>query len=109
MPSRRTLLLTTTLLAFALAACAARATDQPPKRGADTANAADSGSASAPAVQPSPTTAATAGAEAGSTTSSETSGKGSVVPAVAAVEWPQWRGPNRDGLAAGVAPPAAWP
>ena len=35
-------------------------------------------------------------------------GKGGA-PASAPVEWPQWRGPNRDGLAAGVAPPAAWP
>jgi outer membrane protein assembly factor BamB len=24
-------------------------------------------------------------------------------------EWPQWRGPNRDGHAAGVTPPKAWP
>jgi outer membrane protein assembly factor BamB len=31
------------------------------------------------------------------------------VPAVASVEWPQWRGPNRDGLATGVVPPSAWP
>ena len=24
-------------------------------------------------------------------------------------DWPQWRGPNRDGVASGFAPPAAWP
>lgn len=26
-----------------------------------------------------------------------------------AQDWPQWRGPNRDGKAAGFAAPAAWP
>jgi|CXWL01.1.fsa_nt_gi outer membrane protein assembly factor BamB len=29
--------------------------------------------------------------------------------AVADADWPQWRGPNRDGQALGVAPPEAWP
>ena len=24
-------------------------------------------------------------------------------------DWPQWRGPNRDGVASGFAAPAAWP
>jgi len=33
-----------------------------------------------------------------------------VAPAVAQ-DWPQWRGPNRDGIAAGesVGPRASWP
>ncbi len=30
-------------------------------------------------------------------------------PSLAAVDWPQWRGPNRDGNVKGVALPAAWP
>src|SRR5262245_21451923 len=28
---------------------------------------------------------------------------------VAAADWPQWRGPNRDGKAAGFTAPATWP
>lgn len=30
-------------------------------------------------------------------------------PASAQQDWPQWRGPNRDGSAASFAPPAEWP
>jgi len=30
-------------------------------------------------------------------------------PAAAAQDWPQWRGPARDGLASAFRPPAAWP
>ena len=26
-----------------------------------------------------------------------------------AQDWPQWRGPNRDGKVTGFTPPAAWP
>src|SRR5262245_23212745 len=26
-----------------------------------------------------------------------------------AADWPQWRGPNRDGKAAGFTPPKSWP
>jgi outer membrane protein assembly factor BamB len=32
-----------------------------------------------------------------------------VTSAVRADDWPQWRGPNRDGVAAGFTAPAAWP
>ena len=107
---RRVLLLATPLLAIVLvAACAARATDQPASRTADPAtNATDS---TAPAAAQPPNDAATpvpAGAEAVNAATVEADAKAGV-PAVAAAEWPQWRGPNRDGLAAGVAPPAAWP
>jgi outer membrane protein assembly factor BamB len=108
---RRALLPATPLLLLAFAfvtACAARATDQPPARPAETATAADSGAAAAAAAQPSPATPATPGAEAGAAAANGSGAKGSS-PAVASVEWPQWRGPNRDGLAAGVAAPAAWP
>jgi outer membrane protein assembly factor BamB len=107
---RRTLLLTTPLLALVfVAACAARATDQPASRTADAGTAAADSPATA-AAQPAPTAAAPApgGAEAAGTAAVEAGGKGST-PVAAAAEWPQWRGPNRDGLAAGVAPPAAWP
>jgi outer membrane protein assembly factor BamB len=31
------------------------------------------------------------------------------VPGVFAQDWPQWRGPNRDGVAAGFRAPQAWP
>jgi outer membrane protein assembly factor BamB len=35
---------------------------------------------------------------------------GAAEPAAAqSVDWPQWRGPNRDGIAVGVAVPTAWP
>lgn len=33
----------------------------------------------------------------------------SLVTAAAGADWPQWRGPNRDGLVVGVKAPAAWP
>lgn len=32
-----------------------------------------------------------------------------IVTQVAAQDWPQWRGPNRDGLVADFSPPASWP
>src|SRR4051812_41031918 len=107
-PNHRTLLLTATLLAFALAACDARATDSPAAQPASTATAAADSATSAPAAAQ-PATAATATPVAESANAaSDTNAKG-VAPAAAAVEWPQWRGPNRDGLVSGVAPPAAWP
>lgn len=112
-PGRRTLLLATPLLAFALAAgCTARATDQPAPRAAAAA-VAGNGSTATAAAQPSPAVTApapseTAGAVTGAGATSDVGGKGSA-PAVASGEWPQWRGPNRDGLAAGVALPGAWP
>ena len=34
---------------------------------------------------------------------------GAFVPAAAAQDWTQWRGPNRDGVAAAFDVPAAWP
>lgn len=33
---------------------------------------------------------------------------GAIVP-VAAQDWPQWRGPNRDGAVAPVSAPKSWP
>ena len=30
-------------------------------------------------------------------------------PGAAAQDWPQWRGPNRDGAAASFSTPASWP
>src|SRR6201990_2765785 len=100
------LLTTTTLLAFALAGCDARATDAPVAQPSNAANAAESATpvAAHPATattQPSPV------AESANATT-DANAKG-VAPVAAAVEWPQWRGPNRDGLALGVNAPAAWP
>ncbi|HYH86065.1 MAG TPA: PQQ-binding-like beta-propeller repeat protein [Pyrinomonadaceae bacterium] len=102
-------LLTTALFASALAACAARATVQPPPSAADIA-ASDSGTSATAAAQPSPVAATPAPvvAESANTSAGVDGGKAGA-PALPAAEWPQWRGPNRDGLAAGVAPPAAWP
>ena len=111
---RRTLKLTTALLVFALAACAARATDQTATRAADANAAAGPGQPAQAAAQttaatPAPVApegASTAGAAAAATAGG--AGKAGA-PAAAAAEWPQWRGPNRDGAAAGVSAPAAWP
>ena len=105
---RRMLLLTTVLLAFALAACAAGASERPASPSGDASVAATP----APVVQPTapadatPTPATAEGSNAAAAV--DAGGKGST-PATPAAEWPQWRGPNRDGLAAGVAAPAAWP
>ena len=32
-----------------------------------------------------------------------------LVTAALAEDWPQWRGPNRDGKVTGFTPPATWP
>ncbi|HEX6185015.1 MAG TPA: PQQ-binding-like beta-propeller repeat protein [Pyrinomonadaceae bacterium] len=106
---RRTLLLTTALLVLTVAACAARATDQPASRTADAATVATDSTAPA-AAQPAPASATPAPgvAEAASVAASDAGAKAGA-PVAASAEWPQWRGPNRDGLAAGVAPPSAWP
>jgi outer membrane protein assembly factor BamB len=104
---RRMLLLTTTLLAFAFASCAAGATEQPASLVGDASSAATP----APTAQPSTPAAATptpAVAEGASAASVDAGGK-TGANAVAVAEWPQWRGPNRDGLAAGVAAPSVWP
>jgi outer membrane protein assembly factor BamB len=95
----------TPLLAFALAACAAGATDRPASLVGDAA------ATPAPAAQPTapaattPTPAAAEGANPATVDANVKAGAN----AVAAAEWPQWRGPNRDGLATGVAAPSAWP
>lgn len=104
---RRIVLLTTALLAFALAACAAGATDQPASLVGDAAatpTPAPTPQAAAPA-ETQPTPAVAGGANAATVDANVKAG----VPAAAAAEWPQWRGPNRDGLAAVVAAPSVWP
>jgi outer membrane protein assembly factor BamB len=101
---RRIILLTTALLAFALASCAAGATDQPASLVGDAA-ATPTPAAQPPAADATPTPAVAEGANAPVV---EANGKGAA-PAVATAEWPQWRGPNRDGLAAGVNAPSVWP
>ncbi|HEX8291252.1 MAG TPA: PQQ-binding-like beta-propeller repeat protein [Pyrinomonadaceae bacterium] len=101
---RRVVLLTTTLVAFALAGCAAGAAEQPASLVGEAAATPTPAAAAQPAA-PTPTPAA---AEASNAPAAGAGGKGGA-PAVSTAEWPQWRGPNRDGLAAGVAAPSAWP
>ncbi|HEY3175627.1 MAG TPA: PQQ-binding-like beta-propeller repeat protein [Candidatus Polarisedimenticolia bacterium] len=38
-----------------------------------------------------------------------TIGCAALMAGAGAADWPQWRGPQRDGVAAGVVPPAVWP
>ncbi|HEX7316244.1 MAG TPA: PQQ-binding-like beta-propeller repeat protein [Pyrinomonadaceae bacterium] len=101
---RRMILLTTPLLALALTACASGATDQPASLVGDAVTPTPVSEA-APAASTTTTPVVADGADA---TAVDANVKGGV-PAVATAEWPQWRGPNRDGLAAGVAAPSAWP
>lgn len=103
---RRLTLLTTSLLAFALAACAAGATDQPAALVGDAAATPTPAPTAQPPVPTEPTPAVAA--EGANPATFDAGGKGSA-PAVATAEWPQWRGPNRDGLALGVAAPSVWP
>ena len=105
---RRLLLPATTLLALALAACAAGAADQPGALVGDAGAAATPtpSAAAAPPADATPTPAAAEGANPAAVAGTDLKAGGT---AVAAAEWPQWRGPNRDGLAAGVAAPSAWP
>jgi outer membrane protein assembly factor BamB len=59
-------------------------------------------------LAPASATPTPAAAEGANASAADAGGKGST-PAAATAEWPQWRGPNRDGLAAGVTPPSVWP
>jgi outer membrane protein assembly factor BamB len=113
MQGRLTQILSTALLAFALAGCSARATDQPPAQ----AGAQPVAEAGAPATtaQAPPDSTATAATQTNAGAASPAAPVAEVVAAKGdsaaahASEWPQWRGPNRDGHAAGVVPPGSWP
>ncbi len=100
------ILLTTALLAFALAACAANATDHPASLGGDARVAATPTPTAQPPAPTAPTPAVVA--ESANAPAGDAFVKAGA-NAVATAEWPQWRGPNRDGMAAGVSAPAAWP
>ncbi len=102
---RRLTLLTTALFAFALAACGADVAERPATLVADGSAAATPTPEAQPAV---PTTPTPAIAENASAPAVDAGGKAGT-PAAAVAEWPQWRGPNRDGLAAGVNAPSVWP
>jgi outer membrane protein assembly factor BamB len=89
---------------FAVAGCAARgAGQQTPGAEAKTAAAEPAATPTAPTA-PAPDAAnATAAA---TTPSSPTASAPSTAEAA---DWPQWRGPNRDGAVVGLAAPQAWP
>jgi outer membrane protein assembly factor BamB len=99
----------TLLLALALgvAGCAARATVPAAGDSSKTVSATPTTENAA-----TPSTAATPGvpesAGAANSSSSATELKSSV-PSTEAANWPQWRGPNRDGYVVGVNAPRAWP
>ncbi|HEX8189776.1 MAG TPA: PQQ-binding-like beta-propeller repeat protein, partial [Pyrinomonadaceae bacterium] len=100
-----------TLLAFALAACAAGAADQPASLvgGAPAATPAATAQPAAPADAAAPPPAPADGTNAPVVAPAVAAGANAGVSEAAAAEWPQWRGPNRDGLAPGAAAPSVWP
>lgn len=104
---RRLTLLTTALLAFALAGCAAGTTEQTASLVAD-GSAAATPTPTAESSTPAATTPTPAIAEGTNAPAVDANVKVGT-PAAATAEWPQWRGPNRDGLAAGVTAPSVWP
>jgi len=92
-------------LVLGVAACAARATGQPDGNATAAATPA-SAPAGAPAATPAPATTPEVADASPAPAANPVAPAGG---AAAAAEWPQWRGPNRDGVAAGVSAPAAWP
>jgi outer membrane protein assembly factor BamB len=118
-------LLATLALVLAASACAARATNGPAGDSSapgESARAANVGASAAPAVAPgaaseatSPAVSAAASDATSAAVSSPAMAAGEGAAKVlanakaAAIEWPQWRGPNRDGVAMGVTTPRAWP
>lgn len=103
----KALLLSVTLTLTA-AGCAARATDNPAGGVATTAETSmpstDTNTATTPTPAPSPLAA-------GAAVEAPVKGNaGATTAAVAAgATWPQWRGPNRDGVVVGSAAPPSWP
>jgi outer membrane protein assembly factor BamB len=99
-------------LTLTAAGCSARATGNPPRDAGPNAEAAapatDTSAAATvtnPAATPTPSpVAAGATLEASSKTAAA-----APAPNAAVGEWPQWRGPNRDGKVSGVAAPKTWP
>ena len=98
--------------------CAARATSQPASEKNAGANRATADAPTPAADGTSGARGTPAGADAGSATSappsqSTTAGAtaaATVAPAAAVTaDWPQWRGPNRDGSVPGAVAPRAWP
>jgi len=85
---------------FAVVGCAARGTAAGAGAAPTTAPAAvPAATPAGPPVAPGEAKGAAAGAEVSA----------GVAPVAALPEWPQWRGPNRDGAVVGAAAPAVWP
>ncbi|HEV3469461.1 MAG TPA: PQQ-binding-like beta-propeller repeat protein [Pyrinomonadaceae bacterium] len=91
-------------LVLGVAACAARATNQTTPAAETNAAPprADAPSSAQPTATPTPAEVTAAAAAAATDPNAAT-----VV--AASVEWPQWRGPNRDGVVAGASAPVTWP
>ena len=96
------------LLTLGVAGCAARASVQTGDGSTPTTSVPPSSDVSTSATAAPATPTEVKGVEVADT-SSAPEVKTSIVPSAEAVNWPQWRGPNRDGYVGGVSAPRVWP
>lgn len=118
---RLTALLSSIVFIVSASACAARAGNQPIAPNAVEATANNAASPPLPDGVPVPATATPASSSAATASSSaretaatatapvETQSEKMAMKTTAEAEWPQWRGPNRDGMVAGIVAPRVWP
>jgi outer membrane protein assembly factor BamB len=93
---------------LAAAGCAARGANQQAQGAASDAGATQASAPSETAAAATPSPVADE-ANAAAPAAAAEANVAAASPVAASVEWPQWRGPNRDGLVVGASAPAAWP